>query len=578
MGYPELEAEIMAFSLEEVKQLAEKSGKVNPVDLAEAVNAAVHLQVQLEEVLVGRRLMGEEELGGILAASRGLEYVDLKTVEVPQEVLKLIPEEFAMTRHVVPVRIEAGVLVVAMEDPTDLEAVEFAKKQAGREVRLVYADKRGIQRALRGYKGSLQEEFTQLVEESVVKTSVGQTPIGELAKDVSIVKAIDTLLEFAILEDASDVHLEPLVNEVVVRYRIDGVLHDVLTLPLEIHPALVARIKILANLKLDETRLPQDGETEFKSEEGKKVSLRVSVLPTVQGEKVVLRVLEEVLQHFSLMSLGLNAKQMEVMGRSMVKPHGMILVTGPTGSGKTTTLYTILGLLNMAGVNISTVEDPVENRIRRVNQTQVNPRAGYTFANGLRSLLRQDPDIIMVGEIRDEETAKIAVNAAMTGHLVLSTLHTNDAPGAIPRMLDLGVEPFLLASTLELVVAQRLVRKICPFCKKVAGQVRDWAVELKRIIENETELAQVMGLLPVSEVKGEGEWRCHHSGYKGRTGLFEMMMIDDEMRELITGRTTAVQIKEAAMQKGMQTILVDGIGKVKEQITTMDEVLRVSLT
>lgn len=568
----------MPFSLEEIKQIIEKSGKINPKDLTEAVVAVQHLEVPLEEVLVGRRLIAEEDLGVILAAARGLTYADLKTIEIPKEILHLVPEDFAMRRHVVPFRLENEVLLVAMEDPSDLEATEFVKKQTGHQVRPVYTDKKGIQHALRAYKGTLEEEFAQLVEESVVKTSVAQTPIGELAKDISIVKAIDTLLEFAILENASDLHLEPLANEVIIRYRIDGVLHDALTLPLELHPALVARVKILANLKLDETRVPQDGQIQFKSEEGKTISLRVSILPTIQGEKVVLRLLEEVLQYFSLSSLGLYPDQTEIVQHSIAKPHGMVLVTGPTGSGKTTTLYTILGILNIAGVNISTVEDPVENRIRRVNQTQVNPQAGYTFANGLRSLLRQDPDIIMVGEIRDQETAKIAVNAAMTGHLVLSTLHTNDAPGAIPRMIDLGVEPFLLASTLELIIAQRLVRKICPFCKTQDPQVKDWASELKRIVRNETELKYILELLPPRYFRGQGCVKCRYSGYKGRTGLFEVMGIDDEMRNLVTSRTTASKIKNEALRKGMRTILVDGIKKVRDEITTIDEVLRVSLT
>lgn len=568
----------MPFSLDEVKQIVEKSGKVNRKDLTQAVDAAQHLEAPLEEVLVGRRLIPEEELGSILAAARGLTYVDLKAVDVPKETLQLIPEEFAMSRHVVPFRLEGEVLLVAMVDPTDLEAIEFVKKQTGREIRPVYTDKKGIQHALRGYKGTLKEEFAQLVEESVAKTAVAQTPISELAKDISIVKAIDTLLGFAILEGASDLHLEPLANEVIVRYRIDGVLHDALTLPLELHPALVARVKILANLKLDETRLPQDGRMQFKSEEGKKVSLRVSVLPTVYGEKVVLRVLEEVLQHFSLSSLGLYPDQVEIVKRSIAKPHGMVLVTGPTGSGKTTTLYTILGLLNIAGVNISTVEDPVENRIRRVNQTQVNPQAGYTFANGLRSLLRQDPDIIMVGEIRDQETAKIAVNAAMTGHLVLSTLHTNDAPGAIPRMLDLGVEPFLLASTLELIIAQRLVRKVCPFCKTPVAQSKDWASEMKRIVSNQIELKHILELMPTKYVQGQGCSKCRYTGFKGRTGLFEVMDIDDEICNLITSRAAATKIKNEALRKGMRTILVDGIKKVRDEITIIGEVLRVSLT
>jgi type II secretory ATPase GspE/PulE/Tfp pilus assembly ATPase PilB-like protein len=344
-----------------------------------------------------------------------------------------------------------------------------------------------------------------------------------------------------------------------------------------LQPALVARIKILANLKLDETRLPQDGRMMFKSEGGEKVSLRVSVLPAVEGEKVVLRILEEVLQHFSLATLGLTPEQGKTVQAGIKKPHGMVLVTGPTGSGKTTTLYTILGLLNTVGVNISTVEDPVENRIRRVNQTQVNPRAGYVFAKGLRSLLRQDPDIIMVGEIRDKETAKIAVNAAMTGHLVLSTLHTNDAPGAIPRMLDLGIEPFLLASTLELVIAQRLVRKVCSVCKVEYPGEKDWGRVLAGVIRDKERLAQVEAMLPKKFMKGRGGPKCRYSGYRGRVGIFEVMRVGEAMRELIAARAAIGEIKQQALKEGMETMLMDGIRKVGQGVTTMEEVLRVSL-
>jgi type IV pilus assembly protein PilB len=512
----------------------------------------------------------------MLAASKGIEYIDLSSIDIPPEVLHLVSEEFAVNRHVVPFRLENGVVHLAMEDPADLEAIEFVKKHTGYQVQPTYTDKTGIRRALRSYKKSLQEEFTELVEQSVA-TTAAQAPLTELAKDVSIVKAVDTLLEFAIVEGASDIHIESLPDEVVVRYRIDGVLHDVLTLPKELHPALVARIKILSNLKLDETRLPQDGRTQFKSDEGEQVSLRVSVLPSVEGEKVVMRVLEESLRNFSLNSLGFFKEDLAKVTQAIRKPHGMILVTGPTGSGKTTTLYTILGILNTVGVNISTVEDPVENRIRRVNQTQVNQTAGYTFASGLRSLLRQDPDIIMVGEIRDQETAKIAVNAAMTGHLVLSTLHTNDAPGTIPRLLDLGVEPFLLASTLELIVAQRLVRKICPDCKVEHTPEKDWKQAFPNIIKDQTELKNASALYPAKQFKGQGGPKCHYSGYKGRIGIFEVMAVDEKVRELISNRAQTQDIKAHALSVGMDTMLVDGIKKVGEGITTMEEVMRVSL-
>ncbi len=566
----------MFFSLPEVEKIVKESGKIEVQELSQAIETAKHLEAPLEEVLIGRRLISSNELGQILAQARGIGYIDLREVEIAKDVLGLVAEEFATNRHVVPFRLEEGIVYLAMEDPSDLEAIEFVKKHSGHEVRPVYADRISIQLALKNYKGTLKEEFKELAEKTVARTTT-EISISDLAKDVSVVKAVDKILEFAVVEKASDIHLEPLTDMVIVRYRIDGVLHDVLELPRELQPALVARIKIMANLKLDETRLPQDGRMQFKSESGEIASLRVSVLPTVEGEKVALRLLEEVLQHFSLATLGLSKEQEQIMMRSIKKPHGMVLVTGPTGSGKTTTLYTVLGLLNTQGVNISTVEDPVENRIRRVNQTQVNTQAGYVFSKGLRSLLRQDPDIIMVGEIRDKETSNIAVNSAMTGHLVLSTLHTNDAAGAIPRMLDLGVEPFLLASTLELVIAQRLVRKICGNCKVEYTPERDWKKILAGMIIDEARLKSIEEMLPAKFYHGRGDPKCRYSGYRSRMGIFEVIKISEELRELIVNKAAMTKIKELMIKQGMETMLVDGVKKVALGLTTMEEVLRVSL-
>ena len=565
----------MFLSLPLVEKVVRESKKIEVQELVRAVETAKHLEVPLQEVLIGRKLISAAELGQLLATSQGMAYIDLQSLQVPKGVLRLVAEEFAVEKHVVPFKLENGVVFLAMQDPTDLEAIEFVKKHTGYEIRSVYADRFSIQMALKAYKGSLKEEFAELAEKTLVSTAGAS--IAELAKDVSVIKAVETILEFAVVEGASDVHIEPLATEVMVRYRIDGVLHDVLNLPKELRPALVARIKILSNLKLDETRLPQDGRMQFQSDEGKKVSLRVSVLPTVEGEKVVMRILEEVLQHFSLSTLGLSEEQEKTVQTAIKRPHGMILVTGPTGSGKTTTLYTILGILNTVGVNISTVEDPVENRIRRVNQTQVNVQAGYIFSKGLRSLLRQDPDIIMVGEIRDKETAKIAVNAAMTGHLVLSTLHTNDAPGAIPRLLDLGVEPFLLASTLEMVIAQRLVRKVCGGCRTEHPAEKDWSKVLEGIIKDKARVEEVKKLLPQKFIRGRGGPKCRYSGYKGRVGIFEIMRVGEKIRGLIANRAAIGEIKNQALSQEMETMLIGGIKKAVKGITTMEEVLRVSL-
>jgi len=567
----------MPLDLPTVQRIVQQTNKVDPQKLTKAVETAQHLEASLEEVLIGRRLITPDDLGKLLAQAQKVSYINLKSVDIPKAILQLVPEEFAVNQHVVPFHLENNVLSLAMEEPTNLEAIEFVKKHTGYSIKPVYANKSNIQFALRLYKGTLKEEFAELVEKSVASTTEVKRPIAELAKDVSIIKAVNTLLEFATVEDASDIHIEPLSDNIIIRYRIDGVLHDVLTLPLEIHPALVARIKILANLKLDETRLPQDGRMKYVNEAGEKVSLRVSILPSVEGEKVVLRILEEILQHFSLSGLGLYPDKEKKVLNSIKKPNGMILVTGPTGSGKTTTLYTILGILNTVSVNISTVEDPVENRIRRVNQTQVNSQAGYVFATGLRSLLRQDPDIIMVGEIRDQETAKIAVNAAMTGHLVLSTLHTNDAPGAIPRMIDLGLEPFLLASTLEMVVAQRLVRKICSDCRMEYQPKKDWQQALSQFVQDKNRLAAIQKILPQRFIKGNGCSHCHYSGYRGRLGIFEIMIATEEIRSLIASQAPVDKIRVQAFQQGMTTMLTDGIKKVADGLTTMEEVFRVSL-
>jgi len=344
-----------------------------------------------------------------------------------------------------------------------------------------------------------------------------------------------------------------------------------------LQPAIIARIKILSDLKLDETRLPQDGRIRFKTKSGERVSLRVSVLPTAEGEKVVLRILESTLQRFTLTELGFAPEDATIVKNNIHRPHGLILVTGPTGSGKTTTLYTVLGLLNTTEVNISTVEDPVENRITRVNQTQINPTINLNFAEGLRALLRQDPNIIMVGEIRDKETGGIAVNAAMTGHLVLSTLHTNDAAGAIPRLIDLGVEPFLISSTLNLLMAQRLVRIVCNDCKISVPISQTIKSEIKNMLVRQgyDEIA-VRQSLPDHMNKGEGCNRCNYTGFKGRSGIYELLEVTDKIRNLIVTKAIASDILKAGLAQGMRTMLFDGVMKVRQGKTTIEEVLRVT--
>ncbi|MEK7618481.1 MAG: GspE/PulE family protein, partial [Patescibacteria group bacterium] len=406
-----------------------------------------------------------------------------------------------------------------------------------------------------------------------------------MGEEIPVIRVVDTLLEYAIFEKASDIHIEPQENAVTVRYRIDGVLHDVMTLPKVIQAAIAARIKVMSNLKIDEHRLPQDGR--FKVEKDTlKFSLRVSTIPIFDGEKVVIRLLEESAKAANLEDLGFRPPNVEIITRNVKKPHGMILVTGPTGSGKSTTLYTVLSILNTKTVNISTIEDPVEYRIVGANQMQVNPKIGLTFALGLRALLRQDPNIIMIGEIRDKETAEEAVHAAMTGHIVFSTLHTNNAAAALPRLLDIGVEPYLIASTINAVMAQRLVRTICPDCKasyKLDGisvenlEKQFHMQKLFDILAREKVLsAKTKDLGSIKFFKGAGCDKCAHTGYKGRMGIHEILELTPTVAEMIMQHKSSQDIQDEAEKNGMVLMWEDGFIKAAQGITTVDEIIRVS--
>lgn len=549
----------------------------NLVDLSsldEAQKTASHLDVPLHDVLIGRKLISKEAIGKLIAQSMGIDYVDLKRQNLPRETLLIVGEGLARERHIIPFKNAEGLLHLAMEDPKDLESINFIRKVTGLTVvpHLTFA--KDIKFGLHQYKSSLQETFAHLLEQSNKRH--GRVSLQELAEDVSVIEAVNQMLEYSVIQEASDIHIEALPDVVLVRYRIDGVLHDMISLPKDLHAAIIARIKILSNLRLDESRLPQDGRLKFESEEGDVVSLRVSVLPTVEGEKIVMRLLESGAPSFSLEDLGYTPDSVEKITKVLKRPHGLILLTGPTGSGKTTSLYTMLNMLNTGEVNISTVEDPVENRIRRINQTQINPQINFTFAEGLRSLLRQDPDIVMVGEIRDADTASIATNAAMTGHLVLSTLHTNDASGAIPRLIDLGAEPFLVASTLELVIAQRLVRKVCFHCAVDKPLDQSAIAYMVDSVSSPSEKDLIRRLVPPQVKTAPGCNYCNYTGFSGRTGLYELFTVNDEIRQLVLERSTAIKIKELALKQGMHTMLVDGAIKVASGLTTIEEVLRVT--
>ena len=412
--------------------------------------------------------------------------------------------------------------------------------------------------------------------------------LEKVAQGLPVIRIVDTLLKHAILQSASDIHIEPGEKEVRVRYRIDGILHDAMVLPKQILSGIVARIKVLSNLKLDEHRLPQDGRFKIKKE-GYRISFRVSILPVFDGEKVVMRLLDESSKGLTLESLGFYGRSLEIIHREIKKPNGLILITGPTGSGKTTTLYTIMDILNTPEVNISTVEDPVEYRMPRINQTQVNPKIGMTFSAGLRSLLRQDPDIIMVGEIRDKETIEIALHAAMTGHLVLSTLHTNNAPAALPRLLDMGAEPFLVASTVNVIVAQRLVRRLCPNCrtayklnqKEVKSLENNFNTkEILEFLKNSGQLDKKIKsgdeLKDLEFYRAKGCSQCNNEGYKGRIGIYEVLENDSDTEKLISQSASTETIERQAKENGMAIMAEDGFVKAAQGITTIEEILRVT--
>lgn len=544
-----------------------KSGFVSQKDFEAARKSSEELGKDLTDVLAYQGLISEDVLGKLIAEYYQVPYMNLHNKTIPKQVLDLLPEEAAATFKVLPFAMSGSELSLSMADPADLEAREFVKRKTGLKLKIFYATTLDINRALGQYKSNIKEVFTKIIAENVEKHAAKKdVDAAILAADLPVIKILDTILEYAVAENASDIHFEATEQQFLVRFRIDGILRDVLTLPKNIHPAIAARIKILSSLKIDEHRIPQDGRFKVKVKDSF-IALRVSILPAFYGENVVMRILPESARPLSLEELGITGYNLKLLKTSIKKPHGMVLVTGPTGSGKTTTLYSILTLLNTTEVNICTIEDPVEYGIKRVNQTQINPAAGLTFAAGLRALLRHDPNIIMVGEIRDKETVEMAIQSALTGHLVLSTLHTNDAAGAIPRFLDMGAEGFLVASTVNLVIAQRLVRKICQACIEKYTLTPEARAALTAYVE-EKELTQTF-------YRGKGCSECGGKGYRGRIGVYEMLEVSDSLRTLIIKRVAAEQIAKEAVLQGMIPLLRDGLNKAGGGMTTIEEVLRV---
>ncbi|MFH1392662.1 MAG: ATPase, T2SS/T4P/T4SS family [bacterium] len=579
---------------EQLKAFLEDSDLIKKQDLDKAHKQAKEKKQRLADALIKNNLINQEQLTKLYAYILGIPFISLEKEIVPIEVLQIIPEPIAKRHNIVAFKKTDNALEVAMLDPEDLQTIEFIKKKTNLKILPRLTTEKSISAMLAQYQKSLKLELEELspagikiikeAEPAGVEGAVNDQELEKIARDLPIIKVVDTILKHAILQGASDIHIEPLEKELIIRYRVDGVLEEAMTLPKQIHSGVVARIKILANLKLDEHRLPQDGRFKIESSEWK-MSCRVSVLPIFDGEKVAIRFLSEDSRGLTMEKLGLFGNDLEIFHNNIQKPHGMLLVTGPTGCGKTTTLYTILDILNKPEVNIVTIEDPVEYRLPRINQTQTKPQIGYTFASGLRSLLRQDPDIIMVGEIRDSETANIAVNAALTGHLLLSTLHTNDTASSLPRLLDLGIEPFLLASTINLIVAQRLVRTFCPH--KPAESFVLFKEQIKAM-EQKFDMERILSILKKEKIiQPQDNWqtikfykpvpckKCQ-DGYKGRIGIFEMIEVTEEIKKLVHEHASSEEIKAKAIEHGMIDLVQAGFIKAAQGITSIDEILKVT--
>ncbi len=595
-----------------VEQLLRDAEKVTEDQLVSLREQEKTEKKPLQDLAIRNGIVNEKELTKLYADAIDIPFIELNAKEIPHEVLRLIPERIANQYKVILFGVDdKGCKMLAMEDPDDVQALNFLQKQLGSDIKVHVATDSNINTALDQYRGSSNTELTKVLtpEETDADDDEELLDEADLAEDSPIAQTVNLIIEYAVKSGASDIHLEPREDHVVVRYRVDGILKEANKLPKKVHSALVSRIKILSNLKIDERRVPQDGR--FKIQVGNGVyALRVSTLPITDGEKVVMRILNESTSAATLEELGYWGKSLDTINQAITQPHGMVLVTGPTGSGKSTSLFSVLSLLNRPSINISTIEDPVEYRINGANQTQVNPKAGMTFVAGLRALLRQDPNVIMVGEIRDSETAGLAVQAALTGHLVFATLHTNNAATCLPRLLDMGIEPFLIASTVRAVVGQRLVRRLCVDCRESYKPDQIALKEIARTfnIDDPKYMAYIHDLekqalhggigktssgkssksstseLTTSETAISVLWRphtkgcesCGHTGYKGRIGIYEVLGNSESVQKSIVGNATSEKIQEEAIADGMMTMQLDGFVKALRGQTSIEEILRVT--
>ncbi len=589
-----------------VEKLLKESNKASDDQIASLREKEAKEKKPLQDIVLKEGVLNERELTQLYAKEIDVPLIELNAREIKKDVLKTLPERIARQYHAVVFGLdENGTKLVAMEDPDDIQALNFLQKQLGSNIRVYITLSSLLQGALDQYRENIGNELTKVISSDEEAEEVADVDENDLAEDSPIAQTVNLLIEYGVKSGASDIHIEPRETFVVVRYRVDGVLREANKLPRKVLNALVSRIKILSNLKIDEHRAPQDGR--FKVQvAGNVYALRVSTLPVTDGEKVVMRILNESSKAADFAELGFWGNALEILERAIIQPHGMVLVTGPTGSGKSTTLFSVLSKLNTPDVNISTVEDPVEYRIPGVNQTQVNPVAGMTFTNGLRALLRQDPNIIMVGEIRDGETAELAVQAALTGHLVFSTLHTNNAATCLPRLLDMDIEPFLIASTVRVVIGQRLVRRLCTECRETYQPSEEEIKQLSKTFNLDASTMKQVNELEQSALKdgiGKGNTdksptnelstsgsavnrlfkahedgcnACNHTGFKGRIGIYEVLDNSTELQKLIVSNGTSETIQKEAINEGMLTMQLDGFIKALRGETTIEEVLRVT--
>lgn len=590
----------MRISNDTLMTLLERNNVANRDQLLPLAEEAARSGASLQDQVIKEQVVDEPTLTKLFADYAGFNYIEIVPEDIPSEALERLPERIARQYNAVVFRIDPdGTIHFAMDDPDDVQAVNFLEKELGTNAQIYIATKTNILNCLELYRGDVDKELDEVIDVQREDISIQEVSEADVAEDSPIAQTVNLLLEYAIRSQASDIHIEPREEYVQVRYRIDGVLKEVNQLPRNVLAALVSRVKILSNLKIDERRVPQDGRFKIKVA-GKQYALRVSTLPISDGEKIVMRILDESNKTITLKELGYWGHSFKVINDAITEPNGMILITGPTGSGKSTSLFSILSKLNRPEVNISTIEDPVEYKIPGVNQTQTNAKAGMTFASGLRALLRQDPNIIMVGEIRDGETANLGVQAALTGHLVFSTLHTNNAATCLPRLLDMGIEPFLIASTVKAVVGQRLVRRLCMSCRvsyKPDDQETNEFIKLFNLrsdqnfnhiheLEQQAIEQEIGGDTPAGTTDTEvtqlwkaspdGCKECHNTGYAGRIGIYEVLGNTAQLQKLITANATSNDIQDQAIIDGMITMQTDGLIKALRGNTSLEEVLRVT--